>query len=238
MKICKICNLELSDDQFESQRHKCKSCRAKYNREHHKIFRENNKNKIKEQNAKSYQKNKEKRKINDKQYRENNKNKIKEYQKNYRKENEKLKINKRNYSQNNKNKRNAKEKEKRKNNLNTRLRSSVSALFSYYLKYNNIKKQKSFLKYLDYSIHDLKKYLESLFETWMNWNNYGIYDPITWNDNDQSTWSWQIDHIIAQSKLLFSSFEDANFKSCWALNNLRPYSAKQNIIDGARRTLS
>lgn len=28
--------------------------------------------------------------------------------------------------------------------------------------------------------------------------------------------------------------EDDNFKRCWALENLRPYSAKQNIIDGAR----
>jgi hypothetical protein len=28
--------------------------------------------------------------------------------------------------------------------------------------------------------------------------------------------------------------EDENFKKCWSLENLRPYSAKQNIIDGAR----
>lgn len=28
--------------------------------------------------------------------------------------------------------------------------------------------------------------------------------------------------------------EDEEFKKCWALSNLRPYSAKQNIIDGAR----
>jgi len=29
--------------------------------------------------------------------------------------------------------------------------------------------------------------------------------------------------------------EDENFKKCWALENLRPLSAKQNIIEGNRR---
>jgi hypothetical protein len=28
--------------------------------------------------------------------------------------------------------------------------------------------------------------------------------------------------------------EDQAFLDCWALSNLRPYSAKQNIIDGNR----
>lgn len=42
----------------------------------------------------------------------------------------------------------------------------------------------------------------------MSWENYGDY--------------WQIDHIVPQSKLCFSSMEDDNFKKCWALENLRP----------------
>jgi hypothetical protein len=29
--------------------------------------------------------------------------------------------------------------------------------------------------------------------------------------------------------------EDDNFKKCWALNNLRPLSAKQNILDGTTK---
>lgn len=28
---------------------------------------------------------------------------------------------------------------------------------------------------------------------------------------------------------------EENFKKCWALSNLRPYSAKQNLLDGANR---
>ncbi len=88
------------------------------------------------------------------------------------------------------------------------------------------------MKYLGYTIKELKQHLESQFEPWMNWNNHGKYKCDTWNDNDSSTWTWQIDHIIPQCTLLYMSMEDKNFKKCWALNNLRPLSAKENIIKG------
>lgn len=69
----------------------------------------------------------------------------------------------------------------------------------------------------------------------MNWANYGQYNASTWDDSDPSTWTWQIDHIIPRSKFTYESMKDSEFEKCWALNNLRPYSAKQNIIDGNRR---
>ena len=69
----------------------------------------------------------------------------------------------------------------------------------------------------------------------MNWQNKGSYRVKTWDDNDQTTWKWQIDHIIPQSDLPYTSMEDDNFKKCWALENLRPLSAKQNIFDGTNR---
>ena len=94
---------------------------------------------------------------------------------------------------------------------------------------------KSIINFLPYTIQQLKDHLEKQFEPWMNWNNYGIYYTNLWNDNDPSTWVWSIDHIIPQSKLPYTSMEDDNFKKCWALDNLRPYSAKQNIIDGNKR---
>ena len=99
----------------------------------------------------------------------------------------------------------------------------------------NSKRGESVIKFLPYTIDELKKYLETLFESWMSWGNYGLYKSNKWNDNDQSTWTWQIDHIIPQSDLPYSSMNDENFKKCWALENLRPYSAKQNIIDGSNR---
>jgi hypothetical protein len=86
-------------------------------------------------------------------------------------------------------------------------------------------------------MQDLKIYIEAQFEPWMTWDNHGNYDLNTWDDNDQFTWVWQIDHIIPQSLLPYTSMEDDNFKKCWALENLRPYSAKQNLLDGNRREI-
>ena len=39
------------------------------------------------------------------------------------------------------------------------------------------------------SKEDVKKYLESKFEPWMNWENYGLY-------NGELNYGWDIDHII------------------------------------------
>jgi hypothetical protein len=101
---------------------------------------------------------------------------------------------------------------------------------------NTSKKGLSFKKYIGYTMEELKQYLESLFEPWMNWQNHGQYLYSKWDDNNSSTWTWNIDHIIPQSELPYSSMEDENFKKCWALDNLRPLSAKQNVIEGSRRT--
>jgi len=76
---------------------------------------------------------------------------------------------------------------------------------------------------------------EKQFESWMSWNNHGIYNKKIWDDNSPLTWAWQIDHIVPHSSFKYTSMEDQAFKDCWALSNLRPYSAKQNIIDGNRR---
>ena len=97
------------------------------------------------------------------------------------------------------------------------------------------KSGKSTTKYLQYSFEELKKYLEKQFEPWMTWDNHGRYNSEIWDNNDQSTWTWQLDHIIPQSNLQYNSMEDNNFKKCWALENLRPYSAKQNWLDGILR---
>ena len=65
----------------------------------------------------------------------------------------------------------------------------------------------------------------------MTWDNYGNYNSISWNDNDTSTWTWSLDHIIPQSEFHYSSMQEENFSKCWSLENLRPYSAKQNLLD-------
>jgi hypothetical protein len=90
----------------------------------------------------------------------------------------------------------------------------------------------SFLNKIGYTINDLKDHLAKKFESWMTWSNYGQYNKKVWNDDDQTTWTWNIDHIIPQCKLPYTSMEDENFKKCWSLDNLRPLSAKQNFLNG------
>lgn len=122
-------------------------------------------------------------------------------------------------------------RKRRKTNINFRLRSIISSRVLIALKKNDLcKNNKSILKYLPYSIQELKDHLESQFEPWMNWENHRKYKIKEWDDGDTSTWKWQIDHIIPQSKLLYTSMEDDNFKKCWELDNLSPLSAKQNLL--------
>lgn len=124
-------------------------------------------------------------------------------------------------------------KQKRKDDPSFRLKSNISRRIREILKKNNSSKGgKTILSYLKYSIVELRIHLESQFDSWMSWNNYGVYKKTEWKDSDQNTWTWQIDHIIPQSKLYYSSMEDANFKKCWALENLRPLSSKDNFNRG------
>ena len=68
---------------------------------------------------------------------------------------------------------------------------------------------------LPYSPQDLVEHLERQFDDKMNWDNYGDY--------------WHVDHIYPQSLLPYSSLEDENFQKCWALENLQPLEATENM---------
>lgn len=133
-------------------------------------------------------------------------------------------------------KNNERRKRRRKNDPEYRLRNLVSRSVGRMLKLNfSSKKGGSIKDSLPYSIDKLKEHIESQFESWMAWGNQGKYNPEKWDDNDASTWTWQLDHIIPQTDLPYTSMEDENFKKCWSLDNLRPLSSKQNIFDGTKR---
>lgn len=65
-----------------------------------------------------------------------------------------------------------------------------------------------------YTVDQLKTHLEKKFTDGMSWNNIG---------------KWHIDHIIPISAFNFEKPEDIDFKKCWALSNLQPMWAKNNI---------
>lgn len=128
-------------------------------------------------------------------------------------------------------------KNRRKTDPAYKLRGLISCQIYKGLKLqSSTKRGKSCWDYLGYSQEDLKCHLESKFESWMTWENHGKYIKSKWKENDSTTWTWEIDHIIPHSSLPYRSMEDENFKKCWALENLRPLAAKQNLLDGVNRT--
>ena len=72
-----------------------------------------------------------------------------------------------------------------------------------------------------YTVADLKLHLESQFEDWMNWENYG-------NKKGQ----WSIDHIIPISYFKNIATNEIEFRECWSLKNLRPLNHIENIRKG------
>lgn len=210
-KRCKICVKEINRRYYLKNKDKCKKQATEW--------KKNNRDKTRAAYKKYRENNVEKEKLRHKKYYKNNIEKINKYYL----EN-KCRINE--YK-------NKWVKAKYKNEISFKLRVLISR--NVRLSLNGKKGNKSILSYLPYAIDDLKKHLESQFEPWMTWDNWGLYNSNTWNDNDSSTWTWQLDHIIPQSDLLYDSMEHSNFQMCWALENLRPFSSTNNIIDGARR---
>lgn len=243
MKKCSKCKLEKENMYFSnSQFHKsggiCRPCNTAIMKQ----YRENNSEKIKQYQKqydfKYYKENKDKILINKKFYYKNNKTTILEIRKQHYNKNNKRKYNQQYYKDHKRNiinQQNQYSKLRRANDLKFRLKTCIFSSINFYLKRNGFIKNKSTLGYLPYSIDQLRMHLENQFESWMNWNNHGRYSSKLWNDNDQSTWTWQIDHIIPHSTFKYTSMEDEDFKKCWALNNLRPLSAKQNFLDGISR---
>ena len=72
---------------------------------------------------------------------------------------------------------------------------------------------------LPYSPIELCEHLESQFTDGMSWENRS---------------EWHIDHIRPVASFDFDSTDHPDFKKCWALNNLQPLWAADNIRKGAK----
>lgn len=229
MKICKTCKNLKEEIQFPKGRKSCKECRRIYNKQ----WREKNKNTLKEKGKIYKEKNKEIITRNWKKYyyEDGGREKKKEYDEKYYMENRERKlVNMKNYVQENKKKitnyKRLWKKDKRHNDIIYKLRDLVSITNGFYLRKGSNSKKSSILKCLPYTIQQLKEHLEKQFEPWMNWKNHGAYE--------EGKQTWQIDHIIPQSKLPYDSMEHENFQKCWALENLRPLDSLENIKKGNR----
>lgn len=72
-----------------------------------------------------------------------------------------------------------------------------------------------------YSLDDLMAHLERQFTPGMSWANRN---------------RWHIDHIVPLSSFEFSTSDCPGFKAAWALTNLRPLWATDNVRKSAKRT--
>jgi hypothetical protein len=92
--------------------------------------------------------------------------------------------------------------------LNRCVRSSMHASLQYG------KGGKSWQELAGYSLGELRRHLEKQFQPGMTWDNYG---------------EWHVDHIIPKAMFSFTTHEDAGFRQCWALSNLQPLWAIDNL---------
>lgn len=88
--------------------------------------------------------------------------------------------------------------------------------------YNAIKGKKAGREWealVGYTLADLMVHLERLFLPGMTWENIG---------------QWHIDHVIPKSAFNYSDPAHIDFRRCWAMDNLQPLWALDNLRKSAK----
>lgn len=101
-----------------------------------------------------------------------------------------------------------------------RLNRSIKAAMNISLKGG--KSGRRWTDLIGYDLDALRRHLERQFVKGMTWDNYG---------------DWHVDHIVPLSSHEIDGPESDGFRSAWALTNLRPMWAEENIRKGAKRLL-
>lgn len=164
------------------------------------------------------------------EWRKNNKDKVnsierKEYNAKWREDNkEKIAVQVRNYYLENKEHLRLVGKSTRIANYHRKLKDplflmkeSTRAMIRRTLSNKGVKKVNSSELILGCSYAEFKLYLESKFESWMNYNNYGKY-------NGELNYGWDIDHIIPMS----SAETEEDVLRLNHYSNLQPLCSKVN----------
>ena len=182
--------------------------------ERNKKYRDENPEKIKEYFSNPIIK--EVRKKTQKDYREKNKNKLLEQKKLYYQENkaeikDRLKSRKYKIAEYEKNRKNGNPLLKMISNIRTSIYHSIKRM--------GYSKNRNTHDILGCTFEELKIYLESKFEPWMTWENYGLY-------NGELNYGWDIDHIIPIS----SAKSDIEIIKLNHFSNLQPLCSKINRV--------
>jgi hypothetical protein len=160
--------------------------------EYNKKWRKNNKEKTNEINRKSSKKHKKNKKLYNKKYYISNKEKRKKSRNLYIK---KLKL----------------------NNSLYRLTVNIRSMVCNTIRRNGYKKTTKTYDIIGCSFIEFKQHIESKFESWMNWGNYGKY-------NGELNYGWDIDHIIPLS----SAKTEEELLKLFNYTNQQPLCSKIN----------
>jgi len=188
----------------------------------HKIWIENNREKIRESDRKYYKENCEQVKEKNKRWALKNPEKVNEIKRRWEKNNpeKKSEMNKI-YCIKNSEKINERNRNRRKTDLKYNFNRRMGAAIKISLKGN--KDGCHWESLLGYSLKDLIKRLKKTMPRGYGWNDY-LQGKL------------HIDHIIPKSVFNFTKSEHIDFKRCWALSNLRLLPAKENLIKGSKLT--
>ncbi len=209
-KECITCILEAQKKDRMNDPERFKETQRKY--------RHNNPESIKNSRNKHYVKNRETINLKNQEWKQNNADEYNKSCVDYREKN-------REEIRERENKRN---KEKYQTDPMYRLYVCISSNM-----YQSLKEKKGGRKWetlVDYTLQVLYDHIESLFEDWMTWDNRGIYDP--------NRRTWHLDHIRPVASFTFNPYldpsEDPAFQECWALDNLQPLEAIENLRKGKK----
>lgn len=108
---------------------------------------------------------------------------------------------------------NERNKQRRKTDVKFAIDHRMQNLLNPILKLRT-KTSSTLLERCGYTVGQLLSHMESQFTQGMSWDNYGNY--------------WECDHIQPKYVFNYESYDDEQFKQCWALSNLRPLLIKDN----------
>jgi hypothetical protein len=166
---------------------------AEKKKEQGKQWREVNAEKKKETDKKWYEENKERKRLYDAEYREQNADTKKSKDKQYYQENkEKIKEKVKDYRQENKQKINEYQKIRKQNDPLYKLTCNLRGLIKQAFKRKGLNKLTKTEIILGCTFSEFKQHIESLWEPWMNWDNYGNPKDGVYKPNK----TWDFDHII------------------------------------------
>jgi hypothetical protein len=195
MKKCSKCNIDKELSFFTRKKaskdvyaYRCRECTT----ESSKKWYYDNKDRKLEKSKEWYENNKEQKLSTTKKWDYENINKFKEYRREW-------------------------SKNKRKSDPLFRLTENIKSSIRKSIVERKFRKKSNTVEILGCSFEYLKLYLESKFESWMTWDNYGLY-------NGELNYGWDIDHIMPLST---SNSEEEIVKLNY-YKNLQPLCSRIN----------